>query len=242
MAAKALNEATSFVYVIGPDAGPFKIGVANDVDKRLAQIQVDRPDRLAVLHRQKVPSSRRYDVEKHAHAALNAVRVRGEWFATDRASAIAAVQSAANDIEAGALNPGPSEAARSRGVVSHRRRKTADGLTTVLRGAAPTDRQKLAALLYRRVFDTAAHEAAMVERGGTVGLRPTTVAISLLAKLHAAVTRRATPRSATLLIEVAGKGSSVNSVPGTGVQRRRQRLELLLALDVVADTLTGPER
>lgn len=241
MAAQALSQPTSFVYVIGPDTGPCKVGVANDVDVRCRQIQIDRPEKITVLYRLAVPKDRRFDVEKHAHSILAANRTRGEWFDVDHQAAIEAVKTAANDVAEGQLIPGDTKNDRSTPATPRRRRKRNDGLATLTRATGLTDRQKIAALIYRRVFDTAAHEAAMIERGGMVGQPPKRVALGLLGKMHDAVSAAVTPRAVTLLIEVMGKGVTMSDITGGATQRHRQREEVGQALDVVASLLTAPD-
>lgn len=243
MAAKALaqasepgNDPVSYVYVIGPDGGPYKIGVANDVDTRRGQIQVNQPLPIAVLYRHQVPAPRRYDVEKYAHAMLATRRTHGEWFKVDREAAIRAVQTAANDVEVGRL--APAKAMIDKAGDGSKRRISRDGLATLIRGGALTPRQASAARLYRRLFDTAADDASDMRVGGTVTRPPSRVAMSVLSKVDGAVRAQVAPRAATALVEIIGKGQTLSRLPGSTVQRHKQRNELVAALDVVASLLT----
>lgn len=67
----------SWVYVIGAVNSPVaKIGKAIDVPKRLAELQVGNPLRLAI--RWKTPGGR--TLEQWLHGEFNKFRLVGEWF------------------------------------------------------------------------------------------------------------------------------------------------------------------
>ncbi len=243
MAAKALAQAvepgnahTSHVYVIGPDGGPFKIGVANDVDVRLRQIQIDQPQPLAIMHRQVVPFSARYIVEKHAHAILAPHRVRGEWFGVPALRAIEAVMQAANDVEAGALPRAPSMVERQgRGT---RPKVSRDGLGSLIQRGSLTPAQARAGQLYRRLFDTALEISSGMAEPRASHPGEALAARNLVVRLDSAIRLQVGQRAATLTIEVIGKGRCFSEVDGTSVQRERQKREMFAALDVVAALLT----
>ena len=243
MAAKALaqafepgNDAVSHVYVIGPDGGPFKIGVANDVDNRLRQIQIDQSEPLRVKHRQPVRSSSRYVVEKHAHALLAPYRIRGEWFGVPALAAIEAVIQAANDVDGGVLMPAPNlNDRKGRGT---RAKRTRDGLGSLIQCGSLSQEQARAGQLYRRLFDEAL-KASLPDTHQTAGDPQSYVtALNLVRRVDAAVRCKVSPRGATLLMEVIGKGHTFSQVAGTSMQRIRQRNELVAALDVVHGVLT----
>lgn len=229
MANAALNQSTSFVYVIGPEGGPYKIGVSDDVDVRRQQIQSRHPRPLLVKYRLKVLASLRFDVERTAHLRLESDRVEGEWFAVDAAVAAEAIQEAANDVSAGRLHQTPPRGAR---------RRRQDGMAVAIKNGVLSEQQALAARLYRKVFDLAAEEARLIEIGGTPTLPPARVALDLLSKIQATVSAKVSPRAATLMLEICGKGRTQIDTMGVGRQRNRQRQELRDALNVVSGLLT----
>lgn len=69
------------VYVIGPANGPYKVGVANNVDSRLASLQTSSPIPLIVHFA--CESERAREHETAIHARLAAQRQIGEWFCAE---------------------------------------------------------------------------------------------------------------------------------------------------------------
>lgn len=70
-----------YIYVI--EAKGFaicKIGVANDVQKRLASIQTSSPFTLHVFFSLEVSEQQAFLIEKTAHKLLQGQNMRGEWF------------------------------------------------------------------------------------------------------------------------------------------------------------------
>ena len=232
------NEAMSFVYVIGPSGGPLKIGVANDVHLRRAGIQVSQARPITVLFSLEVPANRRYDIEKHAHAILASKRTMGEWFAVSPSAAIKAVQEAANDVASGRPAPAPSMHERNGG----RGLRSEDGLKLLLRRSPLGPRQRMAALVYRRLFDRAQSDAGKLMTGETSIEVPNRTALKLLDRVHATVSARVGPRAAAMLLEVVGQGIPMTRLPGSTVQRHIKRAELRESLYVVADLLTEADR
>jgi hypothetical protein len=68
------------VYVIGPENGPFKIGISNDVERRLVGLQTGNPNRLTIHFSMEHPQAR--DLEARLHAAFARDNLVGEWFET----------------------------------------------------------------------------------------------------------------------------------------------------------------
>jgi DNA-binding XRE family transcriptional regulator len=85
------------VYVAGSDEGPKKIGIADDVAKRLCSLQGASPYPLKVIYAQKFSAWAAGMVERKAHQALADRRMRGEWFDVSGDEAIGAVQRAASE-------------------------------------------------------------------------------------------------------------------------------------------------
>ncbi len=89
-----------YVYVIGPEAGLQKIGIATDPRTRLAALQTASPARLKIHASVAVPFGAAHDVERRAHHRLRAARASGEWFNVTSAEAVEAVRIAASTLPA----------------------------------------------------------------------------------------------------------------------------------------------
>lgn len=83
---------SGWVYVIGSDDGPMKIGIATDPQSRLVEIQVGHPFKLKVLHSWRHEAAAK--VELAAHKLLRGKRLQGEWFSVTQEEASAAVERA----------------------------------------------------------------------------------------------------------------------------------------------------
>jgi hypothetical protein len=71
------QKAAGFVYFIGEGFGqPVKVGWAADPQRRLRELQIGSPRRLAVLHAR--PGTKKD--ERALHHRLKASRLSGEWF------------------------------------------------------------------------------------------------------------------------------------------------------------------
>lgn len=84
----------SFVYVIGSQDNPVKIGYGDRVETRLVSMQVGNPDELKIFGRVVVPWDKAGVVEKEAHALLWDRHRRGEWFNVTAAEALEAIHAA----------------------------------------------------------------------------------------------------------------------------------------------------
>ena len=94
----------AFVYVIGDPEGPQKVGVANDVTKRLASLQTGNPRPLACASFFEIQNDAG-EVERYAHWLLRDQKVRGEWFNVTPAEAASAVAEAKSAVERGERAP-----------------------------------------------------------------------------------------------------------------------------------------
>ena len=69
------------LYVIAAQPeGPCKIGITNDVVKRLRTLQTGHPETLQVYHSEPIHVDHVRGTEKILHQEMNYKRVRGEWF------------------------------------------------------------------------------------------------------------------------------------------------------------------
>lgn len=67
------------VYVIGPEQGPYKVGVTSGkVEKRIKAIQTGCPHPIRIFH--VIDSPKAASIEGAAHLALSDFRTSGEWF------------------------------------------------------------------------------------------------------------------------------------------------------------------
>lgn len=70
-----------YVYVIGPENGPYKIGISSDIKGRIAELQVGSPVKLSLMWKELFED--RWDarrVEASLHQSLDEFRMHGEWF------------------------------------------------------------------------------------------------------------------------------------------------------------------
>jgi predicted GIY-YIG superfamily endonuclease len=77
-----------FIYVIGPEDGPQKIGITNNLKTRLMAIQTGNPDKLYVHHFEEVNPKRVRMLEKKIHSELNYKKLKGEWFNITKEDAV----------------------------------------------------------------------------------------------------------------------------------------------------------
>lgn len=68
--------APQFIYFVGSEAGPIKIGIATNVQSRLAALQTGSPVRLSLLASVEGDLSREYLY----HSIFHKHRLHGEWF------------------------------------------------------------------------------------------------------------------------------------------------------------------
>lgn len=72
---------TNLYFIQGKTRGLVKIGLARDVDRRLATIQLYSPVHLSVVH---VIPNVSYEYETFMHTKFAAERMHGEWFKPKR--------------------------------------------------------------------------------------------------------------------------------------------------------------
>lgn len=97
-AAKARQSA--FVYVIGREEGPVKVGISSNPRKRLSQIRTACPFHAELLHVE--PMLDRWHARYHEemfHGVYEEKRLNGEWFDLDAELAIEQVETSL-EIEA----------------------------------------------------------------------------------------------------------------------------------------------
>jgi hypothetical protein len=71
----------SFLYIIASNpAGPVKLGLSINPEKRVRQLQTGCSETLILYHAEEVEPGRVKIAEKALHRLLSYKRVRGEWF------------------------------------------------------------------------------------------------------------------------------------------------------------------
>lgn len=93
---------TCFIYLIGPDEGPQKIGHSMVPSRRLKQFQASHDGPLYLLGQWPVGKAIGLAVERYVHWKLRERHYRGEWFSVSREEAVAAIE--AGISEAGNLH------------------------------------------------------------------------------------------------------------------------------------------
>ena len=90
------SDRCSFVYAIGDGHGYVKIGTADDVRKRMRQLQTGNPNRLYLIAFLRLKTRHDADrVEREAHSSNERDRTCGEWFSMSDACSVQALLEAA---------------------------------------------------------------------------------------------------------------------------------------------------
>lgn len=66
------------VYLLRSENGLYKIGIASDVQKRVAKLTSSIPYKIEIIHSFSAPSA--FICEKNLHEKYKELRVKGEWF------------------------------------------------------------------------------------------------------------------------------------------------------------------
>lgn len=83
----------SYLYVIGLEGGPVKIGMSDNPWYRLTTFQMGSPCKLTLFHTQQMRDRQHAaENEEHAHAVLKDKRLYGEWFDVDEYLAIEVIE------------------------------------------------------------------------------------------------------------------------------------------------------
>lgn len=70
-----------FIYIIGPEGGPYKIGISGNVNERIEAIQATSPVKVFLFSARRLDS--RFDAvgfERQVHSSLKEHRLHNEWF------------------------------------------------------------------------------------------------------------------------------------------------------------------
>lgn len=82
----------SWIYIIGSESKPYKIGFSKTPEKRLKSLQTGFPQELKILHLEEINDDEVRNIEKCIHKENKLRRTHGEWFNLELNEAIAEVQ------------------------------------------------------------------------------------------------------------------------------------------------------
>lgn len=72
--------AVSYIYVIGADSPPYKVGISQDPQRRLKNLQTGHPQKLYIHSIKETEVSKTKLLESVIHHYLKLHRTHGEWF------------------------------------------------------------------------------------------------------------------------------------------------------------------
>ena len=142
------KHAAVHVYVIGPSGGPFKIGVATNLRRRLEGIQTSHPHPLDCAAAYRFPSlEKARSVERAMHAKFRGHCVRGEWFDVDPVNASAAIAETGGELvqltstskrrDGGGISEDERKAMFFESMGNHQKGMTAESIRIISRFSGP---------------------------------------------------------------------------------------------------------
>lgn len=82
----------AYIYVIGEQCPPYKIGITNNPDRRLKNLQTGHPKKLTIHYTESIPENKVKELEQIIHKTIGHKRLVGEWFDIQLSEAIAEVK------------------------------------------------------------------------------------------------------------------------------------------------------
>lgn len=82
----------AYIYVIGGQNKPYKIGITNNPERRLKTLQTGHPNKLFIHYTEEIDSTQVRHIEQTIHKLINRHRLQGEWFDLELNEAIAEVK------------------------------------------------------------------------------------------------------------------------------------------------------
>lgn len=70
----------SWIYIIGSEDKPYKIGLSKNPNKRLKSLQTGHPKLLKIHYTEEIPECKVRYIESCIHDALKLCKTHGEWF------------------------------------------------------------------------------------------------------------------------------------------------------------------
>jgi hypothetical protein len=109
----ATTEQYVYLYIIGSQSGPVKVGISHDPTAGAAQLRSKRNEKLILMGQYPAGRVRALAAERYVHWLLRDKAIGGEWFNVTRTEAAQAIHDAvATAIEAELSRP-PRPEARS---------------------------------------------------------------------------------------------------------------------------------
>jgi hypothetical protein len=87
----------AYVYVIGSQSGPCKVGYSVDTERRLKDIQRPKTQRIQIFGKWPLGHATALAVERYAHWLLRDKQISGEWFDVTAEEAADAVSRAVRE-------------------------------------------------------------------------------------------------------------------------------------------------
>jgi len=88
-----------YIYLMGPEEGPQKIGQSMDPNRRLKQLQAKEGVKLFLTGEWPVPVSKAMAIERYIHWLLRDKLFRSEWFNVTHDEAKAAIEKAVAGVD-----------------------------------------------------------------------------------------------------------------------------------------------
>jgi predicted GIY-YIG superfamily endonuclease len=82
----------AYVYVIGGTEKPYKIGITNNPERRLKNLQTGHPFELKIHYKEEIPESQVRLIEQTIHKTIKYKQTHGEWFDISLEEAISEVK------------------------------------------------------------------------------------------------------------------------------------------------------
>ena len=74
---------TSYIYIIGADKPPYKVGISKNPERRLKNLQTASPHKLRIHVKQPTDAVKVKQLETLIHRNLSNYHTLGEWFNLD---------------------------------------------------------------------------------------------------------------------------------------------------------------
>ena len=86
----------AYLYVLGTEDGPCKVGYSLAPEQRIKNIQRGRKERIVTVGQWPLGRSIALSVERYIHWQLRDSHIRGEWFNATQADILATIENALN--------------------------------------------------------------------------------------------------------------------------------------------------
>jgi hypothetical protein len=87
-----MEMSTSYIYVIGSDSPPYKVGISKAPDQRLKALQTGHPRKLRIHSLRETNAEKTKLLESVIHHHLKHYKTHGEWFDISLEDAILEVE------------------------------------------------------------------------------------------------------------------------------------------------------